>query len=66
MAEVVSSEKEPTTVLNDLEEGENYEFRIIPVNQAGKGEPSNSTPSIFTKARRGLLTLIEINFNQPL
>ena len=53
MAEVESTEAEPSAVVHDLEEGENYEFRVIPVNQAGNGEASQSTPSIFTKSRRG-------------
>ena len=48
-----SSEEELKTVVNDLEEGVNYEFRIVPVNQAGKGTASEVSPKIFTKSRKG-------------
>ena len=36
-----------------LEEGQEYEFRVVPVNDAGPGEPSEETPRILCKARRG-------------
>jgi len=39
----------------DLQEGKDYEFRVVPVNAVGKGEASDPTASIFTKARKGLL-----------
>ena len=37
----------------DLEEGKEYEFRVIPVNKAGPGEASECTNPVVTKARRG-------------
>ncbi len=36
-----------------LEEGQEYEFRVVPVNDAGPGDPSDETPRILCKARRG-------------
>ena len=36
-----------------LEEGQEYEFRVIPVNEAGPGEPSDETKRVLCKARRG-------------
>ena len=37
----------------DLEEGKDYEFRVIPVNEAGNGEPSTATNPLKLKSRRG-------------
>ena len=37
----------------DLTEGEEYEFRIIAVNKAGPGEPSEASQPIVAKARYG-------------
>lgn len=35
----------------DLIEGQGYEFRVIAVNKAGLGEPSDATPTIIAKPR---------------
>ena len=43
-----------------LEEGQEYEFRVIPVNEAGPGEPSDETDRVLCKARRG--ELIQRNY----
>ena len=36
-----------------LDEGKDYEFRVVPVNEAGPGDPSDESPTVRTKARRG-------------
>jgi len=46
--------EETSAIVPGLEEGKDYEFRVVPVNAAGKGESSDPTASIFTKARKGL------------
>jgi hypothetical protein len=35
----------------DLKEGEEYEFRIVAVNKAGPGEPSDPSDAIVCKPR---------------
>ena len=44
---------ETSAIVPGLEEGKDYEFRVVPVNEAGPGEPSDASLSVFTKARRG-------------
>jgi len=46
--------EETSAIVPGLEEGQDYEFRVVPVNAAGKGEASDPSASIFTKARKGL------------
>ena len=36
-----------------LKEGKEYEFRVMAKNKAGLSEPSTTSPSIVTKARKG-------------
>ena len=48
--------EETTAIVPGLDEGKDYEFRVVPVNAAGPGDASDPTASIFTKARRGLIT----------
>ena len=36
-------------VIDDLLEGEEYEFRVMAVNEAGAGEPSEATPALVAK-----------------
>ena len=43
---------ETKAVIPDLDEGKEYEFRVIPVNEAGPGEASDPTKSVLTKVRR--------------
>jgi len=49
--------EETSAIVPGLEEGKDYEFRVVPVNAAGPGEASDPTASIFTKARKGLCTV---------
>ena len=37
----------------NLTEGEEYQFRVIAVNQAGPGEPSEPSTSVIAKPRFG-------------
>lgn len=45
--------EESSAVVPGLEEGKDYEFRVLAVNEAGPGVPSDPSKSVFTKARRG-------------
>lgn len=38
--------------VDNLDEGVEYEFRIIAVNEAGPGEPSPPSKSVITKPRK--------------
>lgn len=44
---------ETSAIVPGLDEGKEYEFRVVPVNQAGPGDASDPSASVFTKARRG-------------
>jgi len=46
--------EETSAIVPGLEEGKDYEFRVVPVNAAGHGDASDPSASIFTKARKGL------------
>lgn len=46
--------EETSAVIPDLDEGKNYEFRVIPFNEAGPGATSDASPAVVTKAMRGL------------
>lgn len=43
---------EPSATVPDLEEGEEYEFRVIALNKAGPSEPSDPSRSVIAKPRR--------------
>lgn len=45
--------EETSAIVPGLDEGKEYEFRVVPVNQAGPGDASDPSASVFTKARRG-------------
>lgn len=54
--------EETTAVVPELDEHKDYEFRVIPVNEAGPGEASDPSKNVFTKARRGINVCILCNF----
>ena len=39
-------------IIPDLVEGEEYEFRVVAVNQAGRGEYSSPSKAIKTRATK--------------
>lgn len=41
----------PTGRVEDVEEGHEYEFRVMAVNKAGPGEPSDPSRSVIAKPR---------------
>jgi hypothetical protein len=43
---------ETTGLVLGLEEGQEYEFRLLPINTGGAGEASDPTDPVVTKARR--------------
>jgi len=53
--------EETSAIVPGLDEGKDYEFRVVPVNAAGPGDASDPTASIFTKARKGLRCMITCN-----
>ena len=46
--------RELCAIIPSLTEGEEYEFRVVAVNEAGRGEFSDPSPMLKTKATRGI------------
>jgi len=46
---------ETSAIILGLDEGVEYEFRLVPNNDGGAGEPSDPTPPVKTKAQKGQL-----------
>ena len=46
----------------NLTEGEEYQFRVIAVNQAGPGEPSEPSGSVIAKPRFGEMRMCSLGY----
>lgn len=42
---------QPQGIVNGLQEGQEYQFRIIAVNKAGPGEPGKASKNFIAKPR---------------
>ena len=47
---------------DNLEEGQQYEFRVRAINDAGPGEPSKASKSIIAKPRKRRLNYLDFFF----
>lgn len=45
-------------IIPDLLEDKDYEFRVCAVNEAGRGEVSDPSPILHTRATRGEVELL--------
>lgn len=45
-------------IIPNLEVGKTYEFRVLAVNQAGRGEPSDASVAVCIKATRGINSIL--------
>ena len=55
----VPGDRTVAKVTDGIQEGHEYEFRIVAVNKAGPGEPSDTSKSVIAKPRfcKRLITL---------
>jgi len=49
----VDPERKPTVVVHGLKEGDEYQFRVKAVNEAGRGAPSTATAPVVAKKPAG-------------
>jgi hypothetical protein len=49
----VPASESPQASVDGLQEGEEYEFRIVAKNKAGKGQPSDPSDAVIAKDRNG-------------
>lgn len=47
----VPGDRTAAKVTDGIQEGHEYEFRIVAVNRAGPGEPSDTSKSVVAKPR---------------
>lgn len=45
-------------IIPNLETGKSYEFRVLAVNEAGRGEPSQTSDPVTMKHTRGYFCII--------
>jgi len=51
-------QQEQYAIIPYLVMGKYYEFRVVGVNAAGRGEPSEASPSVCIKPTRGYCSLL--------
>jgi len=56
--------EETSAVVPGLDEGKEYDFRVVPVNEAGPGEVSDPSDMLYMKARRVKPVIDRDSFNE--
>lgn len=62
----VPGDRTAAKVTDGIQEGHEYEFRIVAVNRAGPGEPSDTSKSVVAKPRfckHNIIFILRIDLN---
>lgn len=60
----VPGDRTVAKVTDGIQEGHEYEFRIVAVNKAGPGEPSDTSKSVVAKPRFCKCNILFVNSNR--